>query len=586
MTITLNKTRIRQIISRDVISVAPDTPVTEAVSIMAKAAISCLVVAEDKKPVGIFTERDLVKVATSQTAFADQSISRFMTSPVVTIPGNVSILDAYHAMLTNNIRHHVVVDSGGRILGVMSQSDMGKLLGVEYFLEMRKIEQIMTFNVVTVHRHLPLCEALSLMGNPGISCVVVTDGEFPAGIVTERDAVKLVAGGADLINTPVGAVMTSPVLTVPVGTTVHRAAVVMRQEKIRRVVVVDNEGKVEGIVTQSDIIKGLEGNYIRSLKEIVREKDDMLRQTSRELMAKTAYLDNILSSSIEMGIIATDSDFRIKYINSVAESLLDNHDIVNLNGPAAELQALQQVIPVKLHKTREIIRKKGKYIFTAELEGNGGTRFYDCSMTRILEKQKKLLGYVLILHDVTERRQHENTIRHLAYHDALTGLPNRVMLNDRLSQALALARRNDKRLALMILDLDRFKDVNDTLGHSVGDLLLKAVAHRLRELLRQSDTVSRMGGDEFVMLLPLVSSAESAAIIAGKIIRAFRKPFVCDGHTLKVTASIGIADFPDDGQDVETLLKNADIALYQVKEHGRNNFQRYHEQSPENAVNS
>ena len=260
MEITLSKTKIKQIISRDVITVTPQTPVTEAIAIMARAAISCLVVIENNKPVGIFTERDLVKVANKQTALADQMISRFMTTPVVTIHGNLSILEAYHLMLSNNIRHHVIVDIKGSILGVMSQSDLGKLLGVEYFVEMRKVEQIMTFNVITVSRDVPICKALALMAGPGISCVIVADGLYPAGMVTERDAVRLVAEGFDLNSTPVSAVMTSPVVTIPLGTTVHKAAMVMKQEKIRRVVVVDQTGKVEGIVTQSGISsKGWKG---------------------------------------------------------------------------------------------------------------------------------------------------------------------------------------------------------------------------------------------------------------------------------------------------------------------------------------
>jgi diguanylate cyclase (GGDEF)-like protein len=201
--------------------------------------------------------------------------------------------------------------------------------------------------------------------------------------------------------------------------------------------------------------------------------------------------------------------------------------------------------------------------------------FYDGSLSGIRDKQGELMGFVLMFNDVTERRLYVDTIHHLAYHDALTGLPNRALLNDRLDQALASYGRNKAGGALMIMDLDRFKDVNDSLGHSMGDLLLKAVSERLKWLLRKSDTVSRMGGDEFVLLLPTISSEQSAAMTAAKIVTAFREPFICNGHTLNVTASIGIADFPEDGEDAETLLKNADIALYRVKEHGRNNFQRF-----------
>jgi diguanylate cyclase (GGDEF)-like protein/PAS domain S-box-containing protein len=575
MAVTIHKTRIRQIVSRQVITVPPETPVADAVAIMARAGISCLVVAEKKKPLGIFTERDLVKAANRHMSFGSQAIRELMTSPVVTISGHLSIFEAYSLMLSNKIRHHVVVDHGGRILGVMSQSDLISLLGLEYFMEMRKIKYVMTAGVVTVTRDIPLSETLARMAGSGISCVVVADNGFPVGILTERDAVRLVSDGVDLDNVTVGSVMSSPVLTVPAGSTVHNAALVMKEERIRRVVVVDAEGRIEGIITQSDIIKGLEGKYIESLKEIIREKEDIFQQTARELLDKTVYLDNILSSSIDMAIIATDSDFRIKYFNPVAEKVFDCSAANAIGHSAMELHALGEVVPTHMHKAREIVRKQRRYSFSAEIKRDGIFRFYDASLSSILDKQNRLVGFVLMLHDVTDRRQQEDTIRHMAYHDALTGLPNRALLNDRLGQALVAAKRNDNRVALMILDLDRFKDINDTLGHSMGDLLLKAVSERLKNLLRKSDTVSRMGGDEFVLLLPTIASANSAALIAGKIVAEFRKPFVCDGHTLNVSASIGIANFPEDGGDEETLLKNADIALYRVKEQGRNNFQRY-----------
>ncbi|GFE58518.1 CBS domain-containing protein [Geobacter sp. AOG1] len=575
MAITLHKTLISQIVSREVITVSPDTPLIEAVTLMANFRISCLVVAVKKKPLGIFTERDLVRVANRRIPLGNQPISDLMTSPVVTIHGNLNVYEAYNLMLSNRIRHHVVVDQGGRLLGVMSQSDLINILGLEYFMEMRKVEQVMTRKVVTVGPGVPLTQILERMAGPGISCVVVVDDHCPVGIMTERDVVRLVAEGMTLDSIQVGTVMSSPVVSVSVGTTVHNVAISMRQNRIRRILVVDGAGRIEGIITQSDIIKGLEGKYIESLKEIIREKEDIFQQTARELLDKTIYLDNILSSSIDMAIVATDKELRIKYFNPVAERVFGCDAPHAIGRTVMELHALEGVAPTRLLKAQEIVRKKGKHFFPVEMNRNGVFRYYDGSLSSILDKQKKLVGFVLMLHDVTERRQQEKTIHHLAYHDALTGLPNRVLLNDRLSQALAASKRNGTRGALMILDLDRFKDINDTLGHGTGDLLLKAVSGRLLSILRKSDTVSRMGGDEFVLLLPAIALAASAELIAGKIVKAFRKPFVCDGHTFKVTASIGIADFPDDGEDEETLLKNADIALYRVKEQGRNNFQRF-----------
>lgn len=573
MTTPTNKTKITQIISRKVISVAPGTPLDEAVGIMAEAGISCLVVAENDRPLGIFTERDLVRFANRHTTFGNRAIRTVMTSPVVTISGTLSIYEAYSLMLTNRIRHHVVTDNGGKLLGLITQTDLIDHLGHEYFLEMRKIEQVMTANVVTVAGNLPVSEVLATMAGPGISCAVMEEDRRPLGILTERDAVRLVAGGIDLRSTLACSVMNSPVVTVKVGTTVHKTTLLMKKEHIRHVVVVDENGFIAGIITQSDIVKGLEGKYIELLKEIIKEKEDVFQQTARELLDKTVYLDNILNSSVSMAIVATDGTFRIKYFNPVAEKVFGCAAATAIGRSVLELLVLEDIAPLSMHNAREIVQKEGRCLFPVEIKQDDSLFFYDGSLSGILDRRGNLSGFVLMLNDVTERRHYEDTIHYLAYHDALTGLPNRALLNDRLGQALASATRTGTSGALMILDLDRFKDVNDTLGHSMGDLLLKSVAERLKELLRKSDTVCRMGGDEFVLLLPTIGTVESAAATAAKIVAAFREPFICNGHIFNVTASIGIAYFPGNGADAETLLKNADIALYRVKGLGRNNFQ-------------
>ena len=179
--------------------------------------------------------------------------------------------------------------------------------------------------------------------------------------------------------------------------------------------------------------------------------------------------------------------------------------------------------------------------------------------------------------DITERRQAEEKIRQMAYHDSLTGLPNRKLFSDRLGIALAQAQRNQKGVAVTMLDLDHFKDVNDTLGHDVGDLLLKAAAERLSAALRKGDTVARFGGDEFVLILPELKGIEDVIQVAQKIVESFRKPFLIDTHQIVVTTSIGIAVYPHDGTDGDSLLKNADIAMYQVKQTGRDRYQIFKE---------
>jgi diguanylate cyclase (GGDEF)-like protein len=181
--------------------------------------------------------------------------------------------------------------------------------------------------------------------------------------------------------------------------------------------------------------------------------------------------------------------------------------------------------------------------------------------------------------ELDQRRKAEAVITQLAYHDSLTGLPNRMLFSDRLKVALAQARRHNYRLAVMMMDLDHFKSVNDNLGHAVGDKLLQAVGDRLLMVLRESDTICRLGGDEFLLLLGEMKQPEFAERAAERVLDTIRKPFVIEQHRLPVTTSIGIALYPDDGQNEDTLVRRADLAMYRAKERGRDNYQRISEQT-------
>ncbi|WP_300452180.1 diguanylate cyclase [Accumulibacter sp.] len=198
---------------------------------------------------------------------------------------------------------------------------------------------------------------------------------------------------------------------------------------------------------------------------------------------------------------------------------------------------------------------------------------YDEALTisPVTDVKGRIHHFVAIKQDISERKVTEERVQHLAHHDQLTDLPNRVLLTDRLAQALAQARRDRGTLALMFLDLDKFKPVNDTLGHDIGDLLLKEVALRLQSCVpRESDTVSRLGGDEFVILLAQIDKAVDAVVVAHKVLAALDRPFNIGPHAISISASLGIAVYPQHGEDVNRLLKNADTAMYHAKKAGRN----------------
>jgi diguanylate cyclase (GGDEF)-like protein/PAS domain S-box-containing protein len=285
-------------------------------------------------------------------------------------------------------------------------------------------------------------------------------------------------------------------------------------------------------------------------------------------------------NSIGDAVISTDVEGRVTYLNFVAERLtgwpleeavgcpleevfriIDAETRATIASPMA--RATVENATVGLPPTCILIRRDG---VEAAIED---------SSAPIHDRRGNITGAVMVFHDVSTARALTLKLAYMVQHDTLTDLPNRSLLHDRLGQAIGAAQRHHGALALLYLDLDRFKLINDSLGHVVGDRLLQSVALRLGECVRASDTVCRLGGDEFVILLSEVAHEQDAAHCADKLLQAFRTPYVLDGHELHVTASIGIVVHPGDGTAVEALLQNADSAMYEAKKRGRNNYQFY-----------
>ena len=226
---------------------------------------------------------------------------------------------------------------------------------------------------------------------------------------------------------------------------------------------------------------------------------------------------------------------------------------------------------------REVM-DKGDPLFNIEetqLQPDGREFYHLTSKVPLRDEHGEVIGILGMFADITERKQAEETIRNQALHDALTGLPNRLLFQQRLEQALTAAKQDGGQLAVLFLDLDRFKQINDTLGHLVGDALLQEVAQRLTRSIRPEDTLARMGGDEFTIILPALADADSAATVAMRLLEALEHPLHIAGQELYITASIGVSLFPQDGQDMPTLLSHADVAMYRTKEKGRSGYEMY-----------
>lgn len=283
-------------------------------------------------------------------------------------------------------------------------------------------------------------------------------------------------------------------------------------------------------------------------------------------------------NSIGDAVVSTDVRGRVTYLNAVAERM------TGWSRDEATDRPLEEVLRIIDATTRKVVRNPMAQAIledkTVSLTPNcvlirrdGMEADIEDSVAPIHDRRGQVSGAVMVFRDVSTTRALSLKMSHLAQYDGLTNLPNRSLLNDRLTQALALAHRRREKVAVLFLDFDRFKHINDSLGHATGDRVLQSAALRLLECVRNSDTVSRQGGDEFVVVLAELAEVNDAAAIADKILLALRTPHRIDEHHLHLTASIGIAIYPDDGTDAETLLKNADFAMYHAKDSGRDNYQ-------------
>jgi diguanylate cyclase (GGDEF)-like protein/PAS domain S-box-containing protein len=308
------------------------------------------------------------------------------------------------------------------------------------------------------------------------------------------------------------------------------------------------------------------GQALRNAMRIgALEREAQLAEEKLRLAAKV--FDNVLE-----GVMVTDADACILSINP-AFTAITGYSEEEVLGKKPNILRTTFHNPDFYRNMWDELLTSGQWkgeIWNAAKSGNAFMMWQTISAVK--NEEGRISHFVSVFFDITERKRHEDQIRYQAYHDTLTCLPNRRLFHDRLAMALLQARREGEVLAVMFLDLDHFKDVNDTLGHDVGDQLLQDVAARLQKCIRQGDTLSRFGGDEFVLILPKIKSAHNAQLFAQKVIQAFALPSLVAGHELDVKASIGISLYPKDGDEAQTLIKKADEAMYLAKQKGRNSF--------------
>lgn len=686
---------IADIHTSPVATVSPDLPVHAALNEMKSKQISALVVVDEGKPVGIYTERDAVLIAHSRSSTDDIVVGDVMGYPLLTVAPDMDYRDAFQLSQEKRVRHLVVVGENQELQGIVTETDFLDHLGVEYLVNFKEVGAVMIPNVHALNRQSNIEEAVQLMAHKQLSCIVVVENEKPIGMLTERDLVRLAWEEVDLKRTLLEEVMSSPVHTVSPTYELIEAIAVMDREQIRRLVAVDDDGAVVGLVTRHDVVKVLYNRHIEYLKGTIdRLKEELSMEPDR-------LYHHLLEYSGDAIVVARAYDGRLTEVNTKATQMLAQSkdqlmkwrmfelfsDISEQdwskkvllckegNLPVFQTQFgidQQQLVPVevslscvegsslnyvvavvrdisaRLASDEELIRNQehlrlsatvfentaeGVVITDADIaildvnraftditgyereevlgkdptmfkSGRHDESFYQdlwrsveetgqwrgeiwnrrkdgsvfpewLTISAVYSDDGVLLNYVGVFSDISSIKNSQEQLEHLAHHDALTGLPNRLLFNAHLKHAISHAKRTQTNLAVVFLDLDRFKMINDSFGHTVGDELLKQVADMLVNTLRVDDTVARIGGDEYVLLLEDIDDPEYAAIAADKVIRALGYPFKLGSHDVHITASMGISIYPRDGESINELLRNADAAMYRAKEAGRNTYQFY-----------
>ncbi|WP_434033256.1 EAL domain-containing protein [Cupriavidus sp. a3] len=571
---------IERLVSKSTLECEPLTPVSEVVARMTARRCSSIVVMDQGRAVGIWTERDALTLGDAADALSSP-ISALMSHPVQSLPGRTRLGDAVVHFKNKGIRHCLVVDDAGHPLGMLSQTDLVMGHGAEFFLRTRPIDSVRLSRPVVLAPDTSLPDAMHAMRTGGLSAIIVRYPAGEYGILTERDIVRLAAANA--LGGTVAEHAARPLRALRRSQSLYAARQTLIEHRIRHVGIFDDQhhdhGELVGVLSLADILSHIEYEYVHELQLALRERDEALLQSAYHLK----LADRVFEATLD-GVMVTDRNGVIERVNP-AFTQLTGYSRADAIGKTPRMLNSGKQGPEFYRSLWRQLREHGGWQGEIWNRRKNGELYLEyLSISGIHSPDGDCTHYAAIFSDITQRRMDEERLNHLAMHDALTALPNRTLFSERLKQAIARAERAARRVAVMFIDLDRFKLINDTMGHGVGDQALKAIARRLRESVRESDTVARLAGDEFTVVIEDIEDIRHVAQIAQGLLSAVGHPIDTNGQTVFVTPSIGISIYPDDGTDQKQLLMQADRAMYAAKEEGKNSFRFFSTQMTSSSM--
>ncbi len=552
---------------------APATTIAQAAARMADQAVSSILVVEGGQVTGIWTEHDALAVDFSDAAVLQQPVSSVMSAPVATLLHSMEIGAAAVEFREQGRRHFLVVDDEDCPVGILSQTDMALNQGLEPYLRLREVKAAIPRPAVVVDGNMPVAAVARHMHSQHTDAVVVKCNR-ELGILTERDIVRFIARHVG--NIPASQLATKPLLSVHETEPLIHARDLLLEKHIRHLAVTGSNGDVIGLIGYHDMLSGAERMYLDDLRTALEQRDQALARSRRTLQ----LAERVIESSFE-GIMVTDANVTIEFVNP-AFTQLTGYSPEEVIGKTPEILSSGRHDADFYQRMWHSLATHGYWRGEIWNRRKTGELYLELlTITAISNDNGETTHYAGLFTDITQHRRDEEQIRQLAYYDALTGVPNRRLLEDRLEHAIRHAHRKEMLLAVMFLDLDHFKQVNDTLGHAIGDELLLQFTHRVQECLREDDTLARLGGDEFIVLLPEMSHVDDVHSVARRLLGIASQPYLVGGEQVIVGASIGVSLYPEDGTSASELMQAADIAMYRAKRDGRNLYCLFH---PELAV--
>lgn len=560
------------LINSGLLTCAPDLSLAEVARRMRKAKVSCILVMEQDEVLGIWSEGDTRRLDFNRQSLHDIPIRELMSFPVIHIPWSTPLSEAASLMKARRLRRLLVLDQQGQPLGMLTQSDLVRHQGVEHYLLMRSVGSSISRPPLRLYASLTVAEAVARLREAGVEAAVVERGRGqPPGIVTERDLIALLA--EEVQANTLQELVHNELLCVPRDMSLLRAIDLLREKGFRHLGVLASEAgglsgsNLCGLLSFTDILSSIEYEYVSQLRAAIEARDHALKASSEHLL----LAQKVIEASLD-GIVITDQDGHIQAVNP-SFTTLTGYSPEEVIGKTPSVLSSGRHDKHFYSEMWHNLKQQGYWQGEIWNRRKNGEIYAEwLTITAIRGEDAGIRQFAAIFSDITDRKRKEEQIHTLAYYDELTGLANRRLLTDRLELALANARRHQHKMALLFLDLDLFKRINDTLGHQVGDEVLQQVAHRLESMVGGGDSVARLGGDEFTVLVPEVASLHLLESLADRLIRNLTQPLQVQQASLVVSTSIGISVFPDDGETAEMLLKHADTAMYRAKDAGRNNY--------------